>query len=204
MVVSLHLDSFLSVMWYIVYTTILANVWRRADDVKVCENPAESQVTITSSKKREVSSMTERDVPGVNHELPSILLAVETTDKVDLSTSRTESLNENSVSWVKQNNSLDQVRWFNKRIKINSPKSSVKKVDNLFRRIMSYSKSGSIQPSEETKLEDSSSIESVNKLSWIQRWCRNPEPILQVKSKEKQFQRKQFPSISAMVLMGKP
>ncbi|KAF6166675.1 hypothetical protein GIB67_005537 [Kingdonia uniflora] len=171
-------------------------------DVKVSENPAESQVTITSSKKRKVRSMTERHVPGVNHELPSILLAVETTDKVDPSTSRTESLNENSVSWGKQNNSIDQARWF-KPIKINSPKSSVKKVDNLFRRIMSYSKSGSIQPSEETKLEDSSSMESVNKLSWIQRWCRNPKPILQVKSKEKQFQRKQSPSISAMVLMGK-
>ncbi|XP_077244319.1 uncharacterized protein LOC143884564 [Tasmannia lanceolata] len=236
-------------------------------DVWVSKRAGNSQAAVASSSKEIRISNAKTDLPDINEEPPVSFVGAISENNKELSTSLTESLDvEHLLSHVEQpecsnygprNDSSISLgpesssRWV-KRLRLNASDSfalgtksskvgdaaSNRKVNELFSRIMNYSKLSSepmlgkhlekgAQQLDKTvmllKNSDSSSSDSVKDRrdlslshSWIRRWCHSKGVAPQVrvasgvvcepessKAALEELQRKQFPSIAAMALMGK-
>ncbi|XP_077220293.1 uncharacterized protein LOC143854297 [Tasmannia lanceolata] len=236
-------------------------------DVMVSKNTGYSPAAVASSSKETRINNAKTKLPDINEEPPANSVVGSPENKNESSTSRTKSLDVehllthveqpvNPYSSPQQDTSIGigpelSNRWV-KRLRLNAPSSlavgtkslkvgdasSSRQVNELFSKIMNYSKSNS-EPTlckhleKETQNLDkpvillrnrnSSELESPKDRqdlmlyhSWIRRWCCNREVASQERGAAQvgcepetsnaaleEYQRKQFPSIAGMALLGK-
>ncbi|KAL5713589.1 hypothetical protein ACHQM5_015651 [Ranunculus cassubicifolius] len=197
----------------ILWTSVFIQHGTFCQDMMTGKSPAKSHSTMSRSNH----------LPDINQEPPASLAAAEEPVNMDLSTSRTESLDaehlrfDSSPSPQQQKSDDPSSRWV-KRLKLSSPGYNYAhgtKLDTLHNnKLKDTTSPSSSNPMELDKQPDSSEGVSLSH-PWIQRWCRNQEPRGEMKMKMElseresskmemsEYQTKQFPSIAAMALMGK-